>query len=140
MMVSRYALVKNGVVENLVAWNGEGELFSEYLAVELADDTPASVGWYYDGAGFVAPPETEKTHDELVAAADAEKRSRLDYATSRIVVWQTKLLIGRKLTESESGQLNAWLDYIDDVTLIDPQSVPPLFPDTPDNSNDGNVQ
>ncbi|HCR8895189.1 TPA: tail fiber assembly protein [Escherichia coli] len=124
MTVSRYALVKNNAVENIVAWDGEGDLFSEYLVVELTNDMPASVGWNYDGKEFTPPPEPEKTHAELVAEADAEKQSRLDYAATRIVIWQTKLLMGRTLTTSEMAQLNAWMDYIDAVTAIDTATAP----------------
>ncbi|HHQ9377740.1 TPA: tail fiber assembly protein [Enterobacter roggenkampii] len=124
MTVSRYALVKNNAVENIVAWDGDGDLFSEYLTVELAEETPCSVGWNYDGKDFTPPPEPEKTHAELVVEADAEKQSRLDYAASKIVVWQTKLLMGRKLTTDETASLNAWMDYIDAVTAIDTETAP----------------
>ncbi|MBU3754981.1 tail fiber assembly protein, partial [Enterobacter roggenkampii] len=48
----------------------------------------------------------------------------LDYAASKIVVWQTKLLMGRKLTTDETASLNAWMDYIDAVTLIDTETAP----------------
>lgn len=123
-MIKRYALVKDGAVENLVSWNGEGELFSEFVTVELNDDSVASVGWSYNGKEFMPPPESEKTHAELVIEADAEKQSRLDYATSKIVVWQTKLLMGRKFTTDETASLNAWVDYIDAVTVIDTETAP----------------
>ena len=123
-MIKRYALVKDGAVENLVSWNGEGELFSEFVTVELNDDSVASVGWSYNGKEFMTPPESEKPHAELVIEADAEKQSRLDYATSKIVVWQTKLLMGRKLTTDETASLNAWVDYIDAVTVIDTETAP----------------
>lgn len=122
MTVSRYALVKNNAVENIVAWDGDGDLFSEYLTVELAEETPCSVGWNYDGKEFTPPPDPEKTHEELVIEAEAEKQSRLDYASSKIVVWQTKLLMGRKLTTEETSSLNAWMDYIDAVTVIDTET------------------
>lgn len=58
--MSNYALVKNGVVENVVVWDGKGELFSEFVTVELNDDSVASVGWSYDGKEFTPPPEPEK--------------------------------------------------------------------------------
>ncbi|AOP96415.1 tail fiber assembly protein [Enterobacter roggenkampii] len=132
MTVSRYALVKNNAVENIVAWDGEGDLFSEYLTVELAEETPCSVGWNYDGKEFTPPPEPEKTHEELVAEADEEKQYRLDYAASKIVVWQTKLLIGSKLTTAETASLSAWMDYIDAVTEIDSSSAPDIcWPEMP---------
>ncbi|MDK4549763.1 tail fiber assembly protein [Enterobacter roggenkampii] len=123
-MIKRYALIKDGVVENLVSWDGRGDLFSEFLTVELNDDSVASVGWSYDGKKFMPPPEPEKTHEELVAEADEEKHSRLDYAASKIVIWQTKLLMGRNLTTAETTSLNAWMDYIDAVTLIDTETAP----------------
>lgn len=126
MTVSRYALVKNNAVENIVSWDGEGDLFSEYHVVELTNDMPASVGWNYDGKVFTPPPEPEKTREELIAEADAEKQSRLDYASSKIVVWQTKLLMGRKLTTEETASLNAWMDYIDAVTVIDTETAPDI--------------
>ncbi|MRS16226.1 hypothetical protein GJV06_15120 [Enterobacteriaceae bacterium RIT691] len=44
-MFKRYALVKNNIVENLVAWDGEGDLFLGYDAVELSDELIASVGF-----------------------------------------------------------------------------------------------
>lgn len=125
-MMSNYALVKNGVVENVVVWDGKGELFSEFVTVELNDDSVASVGWSYDGKEFTPPPEPEKTHEELIAEADAEKQYRLDYASSKIVVWQTKLLMGRKLTTDETASLNAWMDYIDAVTVIDTETAPDI--------------
>ncbi|EHC5015235.1 tail fiber assembly protein [Escherichia coli] len=131
-MMSNYALVKNGVVENVVVWDGKGELFSEFVTVELNDDSVASVGWSYDGKEFTPPPEPEKTHEELIAEADAEKQSRLDYASSKIVVWQTKLLMGRKLTTDETASLNAWMDYIDAVTEIDSSSATDIcWPEMP---------
>lgn len=124
MTVSRYALVKNNAVENIVSWDGKGDLFSEYHVVELTNDMPASVGWNYDGKVFTPPPEPEKTREELIAEADAEKQSRLDYASSKIVVWQTKLLMGRKLTTDETASLNAWMDYIDALEAIDVSTAP----------------
>ncbi|MEG5771933.1 tail fiber assembly protein, partial [Enterobacter roggenkampii] len=93
---------------------------------------PCSVGWNYDGKEFTPPPEPEKTHEELVAEADAEKQSRLDYAAGKIVVWQTKLLMGRKLTTDETASLNAWMDYIDAVTVIDTETAPEItWPEKP---------
>ncbi|MEG5772011.1 tail fiber assembly protein, partial [Enterobacter roggenkampii] len=94
---------------------------------------PCSVGWNYDGKVFTPPPEPEKTHEELIAEADAEKQSRLDYASSKIVIWQTKLLMGRKLTTDETASLNAWMDYIDAVTAVDTSSAPDIiWPEIPE--------
>ncbi|MFA9341797.1 tail fiber assembly protein [Escherichia coli] len=49
-----------------------------------------------------------------------------------MVVWQTKLLMGRKLTTDETASLNAWMDYIDAVTEIDSSSATDIcWPEMP---------
>lgn len=53
----RYALVVNGVVENVVEWDGVGDLFSESIPVEVSPGVSVGIGWSYDGASFVAPPD-----------------------------------------------------------------------------------
>ena len=64
-----YALVKNGVVENVIVWDGvkqtnlDGDL--------ILADSDAKVGGTYDGAfHFVAPPAYEPTAEEIQRAAD----------------------------------------------------------------------
>ena len=64
-----YALVKNGVVENVIVWDGvkqtnlDGDL--------ILADFDAKVGGTYDGAfHFVDPPAYEPTAEEIQRAAD----------------------------------------------------------------------
>ncbi|MEE9647906.1 hypothetical protein [Enterobacter soli] len=52
-----YALVKNGIVENIVIWDGEGDLFDEFKAVNI-DGQSVGIGWAYDGSAFTAPVDT----------------------------------------------------------------------------------
>ena len=33
--MSNYALVKNGVVENIVVWDGTGDIFDDYITVNI---------------------------------------------------------------------------------------------------------
>jgi len=76
-----------------------------------------------------APPPT---HEEAVISAKQKKQALLDEATSKITIWQTKLLMGRKLSDSESAQLNVWMDYIDTVTAIEPENAPQInWPEKP---------
>ncbi|USR60671.1 tail fiber assembly protein [Lelliottia amnigena] len=73
----------------------------------------------------------EKTAADI-AAAESDRQRLLNIAQQRITVWQTKLLMGRKLTESEASQLNAWMDYIDAVTDMDTSPAPSLeWPSAP---------
>lgn len=54
----RYAIVKDGVVENVIAWDGETPYQADGELVSL-DGVVAGVGWTYDGKAFVAPLEEE---------------------------------------------------------------------------------
>ncbi len=54
--MSNYALVKNGVVENVVVWDGTGDIFDDYITVNI-DDISAGIDWTYDGEAFGPPPE-----------------------------------------------------------------------------------
>lgn len=132
-MSKTYAVIENNTVVNVVLWDGESEWSPDNgVAIPAADGV--GIGWSYANSTFTAPdiPEPVKSHDELVAEAEAEKRARIDAATSRIVVWQTKLLMGLKLTDGESASLNAWMDYIDAVTAIDTSTAPDIsFPELP---------
>ncbi|HCB1432775.1 TPA: tail fiber assembly protein [Citrobacter braakii] len=126
-MSKTYAVIKNNTVVNVVLWDGESE-WSPDNGVAILADNGVGIGWSYSDGVFTAPDiqKPEKSHDELVAEASAEKRGRIDAATSKIVVWQTKLLMGRKLTDSESASLNGLMDYIDAVTAIDTSTAPDI--------------
>jgi hypothetical protein len=79
--------------------------------------------------GDIPPP----THEELVAAAEAEKQSRIgqanDYMNSR--QWPGKAALGR-LKGDDLALYNLWLDYLDALEAIDttvPKSI--VWPDMP---------
>lgn len=58
------------------------------------------------------------------AIAESNRKGLLDEATQSITVWQTKLLMGRKLTDAETVSLNAWMDYIDVLNDTDISDAP----------------
>ncbi|EKS6745954.1 tail fiber assembly protein [Enterobacter kobei] len=120
--MQNYALIKNGVVENVVIWDGEGDIFDDYTAVKL-DGLTAGIGWTYDGEQFTAPPEPEPTPEELIAQAEAKKKSLIaaanDYMDNR--QWPGKAALGR-LTDAEKEQYNLWLDYLDGLEAVDTTS------------------
>lgn len=114
-----YALIKNGVVENVVIFDGEDDIFDDYTVVKL-DGLTAGIGWTYDGEQFTAPPEPEPTPEELIAQAEARKQSLIaaanDYMDNR--QWPGKATLGR-LTDAEKEQYNLWLDYLDVLEAVD---------------------
>lgn len=100
-----------------------------------------------DYAAFFNPPEgyssvfdesgprLEKIPEpDYKALAENDKQALLDQATQAITVWQTKLLMNRKLTEKESASLNAWMDYIDVLNDTDLSDAPDVqWPARPSN-------
>lgn len=76
----------------------------------------------WDGSNWVT--DNEAVHEADVAAAEAQRQQLLAVAQQRITVWQTKMLMGRQLTEIESHQLNAWMDYIDALAAVDISTAP----------------
>ena len=66
--MANYAVVKNGVVESMVVWDGETE-FSVDGATLVVADSNTRVGGTYDGAfHFVEPPVPEPTAEQVAAA------------------------------------------------------------------------
>ncbi|MDZ8148847.1 tail fiber assembly protein [Escherichia coli] len=131
-MMANYAVIENGMVVNVIVWDGVAGLGDgDQMIIETVDG--CGIGWTYAGGEFIPPPVADQDQAELIASADAEKQNRLSYATNKIVVWQTKLLMGRTLTDSESAKLNAWMDYIDAVTATDTRTAPDvIWPELPE--------
>ena len=71
-------------------------------------------------------PVPEPTREQYIAQAETHKQFLLEESRQKITFWQTKLLMGRKLTDTESASLNAWIDYIDAVTAIDTSTAPDI--------------
>lgn len=76
----------------------------------------------------------EPTHEELVAAAEAEKQSRIsqanDYMNSK--QWPGKAAVGR-LKGDELAQYNLWLDYLDELESVKASEAPNTkWPDKPE--------
>lgn len=130
--MANYAVIENGKVVNVIVWDGVAGLGDgDQMIIETVDG--CGIGWTYAGGEFIPPPVADQDPAELIASADAEKQNRLSYATNKIVVWQTKLLMGRTLTDSESAKLNAWMDYIDAVQAIDTSTAPDvIWPELPE--------
>lgn len=56
----RYALVKDGIVVNLVEWNGNLDTWQppeDTLPVEISGEVNVGIGYTYDGEVFNEPEE-----------------------------------------------------------------------------------
>ncbi|MEG0870365.1 MAG: tail fiber assembly protein [Hafnia sp.] len=130
--MSIYALVKDGVVENTVIWDGEGDLFPDYQVVELKENENAGPGWSYDGTEFYAPAEPEKSHEELVAEAKQHKEALLSEAQATIRLWQTELQLGI-ISDEDKASLSAWVRYIKALQAVEISTAPDItWPTAPE--------
>lgn len=130
--MSTFALIKNGVVENVVLWDGEDNIFDSYDAINI-DGTTAGVGWTYDGKTFTAPTEPEPGYDELVQQAETQKQGLIDQANDYISSnqWPSKLALGR-LSDADKVSFNLWLDYLDTLEAVDTSSASDInWPELP---------
>ncbi|EOW6731523.1 tail fiber assembly protein, partial [Cronobacter malonaticus] len=84
----------------------------------------------YDGKKFIPPVPPEKNHEEYVAIAENQRRGLSAAAEQSISLLQTKLLMGRKLTQEETSKVNKALDYIDALNSLDISKAPNIeWPD-----------
>ncbi|EMO4762579.1 TPA: hypothetical protein ACQZF0_000426 [Escherichia coli] len=52
----QYALVKNGIVENMIEWDGVTEYVpGEGFEVIMADNQVVQIGYKFDGKKFISP-------------------------------------------------------------------------------------
>ena len=66
-----------------------------------------------------------QTHADQVLAAEQDKAIRLSSAQAEISLWQTKLQLGI-LSDGERSQLLKWIEYIDDVNLVNTNLAPDI--------------
>lgn len=135
-MNASYAVIENGMVVNVIVWDGEDEFTvpDNLQLINISDISELpGIGWAYSDGVFTAPLPPERSHDELVADAEQKKQSLIDAAMVNISVIQLKLQAGRKLTQEETTRLNVVLDYIDAVTATDTSTAPDvIWPELPE--------
>ncbi|HGX4465269.1 TPA: tail fiber assembly protein [Escherichia coli] len=117
-----YAIVANGVVSNVIEWDGESEWQPESGEVVLVDGA-CGIGWSFDGKSFKAPELPAKTLDELIVDAEREKIARLEYANTVTADWRTELVLGI-ISDEDKAKLITWMQYIKDVKAVDTSLVP----------------
>lgn len=60
MSIGRYAVIENGVVINVILWDGDAETWHPPAGAsvnQLPDDSPVYAGFSFDGKQYTAPPQ-----------------------------------------------------------------------------------
>ena len=117
------AYAKDGSGSMTVSTPGE-------LAEGYTLDMPATAFDLWTEDGWVT--DSDKISAAQIAEAESTQSALLNTATQAIVVWQTKLLRGRQLTEAEASTLDLWLDYIDQLEAVNTDLAPNIsWPQAP---------
>jgi hypothetical protein len=60
MSISKYAVIENGIVVNVVVWDGESDWSAPTGCSlnQLPTDSPVGVGYAFDGTNFTPPVYT----------------------------------------------------------------------------------
>ncbi|MGC0989770.1 tail fiber assembly protein [Pantoea agglomerans] len=120
-MSNRYAIIAEGVVLNIIAWDGElyydvkqagyGDK-AELMALD--EDSPVAAGYLYDGKEFSAPPltkEQQAAQDASAIAGNLNLKSFLmDEANQKISVLQDAVDL-EMATGEETKYLPLWKKY-----------------------------
>ncbi len=106
----------------LVTLPGDYPAGTTLLKPQTPFDTWGGVAWVTD---------TAAQQRAAVAAAEAEKSSRISEAGSVTQVWQTQLALGI-ISADDKAQLTAWMRYIQQVQATDTASAPDIsWPEKP---------
>ena len=86
------------------------------------DIAPSGPYQKWDGKKWVVDKDAQHAAD--VGTAEQQKAALLAEAKETISLLQTKLLMGRKLTQEETSKVNKALDYIDALNSLDISKAP----------------
>jgi hypothetical protein len=89
----------------------------------------AGTRWVFNGKKIIP---FSYSQEELQQQAEDERARLISEAKENIVVGQTKLALGRTLTNEQLNKLNTWLDYIDLLEAVDISTAPDVeWPEVP---------
>ena len=127
-MNASYAVIENGMVVNVIVWDGEDEFTvpDNLQLINISDiSEQPGIGWAYSDGVFTAPLPPERSHDELVADAELQKYALLTAANNSIAPLQDAVDLDIA-TDSEQSQLLAWKKYRVLLNRVDTSAAPDI--------------
>lgn len=108
-----YAVVENGLVINVVVWDGKSEWNPE--SGEAVPCQPqVGIGWLYASSQFSQPPEPDQTPAELASANMAKAAAEYERATVAISALNEQIEdadYDGTTEDALKAELAAWTDY-----------------------------
>ncbi|WP_447650961.1 tail fiber assembly protein [Pseudomonas abietaniphila] len=135
--MSNYAIVVDGIVINIVVWNGDTTQWGpENGAIALeydAEETKVNIGDTWDGASFIsapAPPPAPLTSEQILIRNQSIKDSLLATATAAIAPLQDAVDLD-EATADETALLKKWKQFRVAVNRVDMTPESPAWPEQP---------
>ncbi|MBK4769363.1 MAG: tail fiber assembly protein [Pantoea sp. Morm] len=112
--------------EYFIAVNGACRVYFSNARFVVSPPRPNEFSGWDDAkkTWFMSDEAKAQQLAQYVANANKQRKTLIDEATQRISLLQTKVMMGRALTENEKQTLNAWMDYIDLLNMIDVSGAP----------------
>lgn len=149
--MGKYAIIKDNAVVNMVMWDGEGDLFSEFATLEVSDTDSVRIGdavvkgtvypkpddgfeYVFDGDKLVwsltEAGEKEKTQAAVIEN-EGMKEALINSAKETISLWQTELILG-SISDDDKASLTQWVAYIKLLQAVDTSSPSVTWPKSPE--------
>lgn len=129
----RYAIVRNGTVENVVEWDGDTSAWTPPEgadAVLVGDGMTPYIGLGYVNGEFERPALPQPTPAEILANNTATRDALLNQATQAIAPLQDAVDLDMA-TDAETALLKQWKQYRVAVNRIDLTQASPVWPAAP---------
>lgn len=117
-MNNGYALIKDGLVQNVVVWNGEGDIFSEFETYEIPDGVAVGPGYTVTKKGSdytFAAPVVVKSPEQIATENKFTANSEYDRASSKITALQQQIddedYSSTDTEESVKARKTVWTNY-----------------------------
>lgn len=116
--MSNYALIKNGIVDNIVVWDGEGEIFSNFTSCKIDDGEVVGAGFSAEQDNnkkwvFTAPlaviSEEEAAAANLLAAQSAYAEASEKISSLNEIIEDEDFTV--KTEDEVKSSLTAWIAY-----------------------------
>jgi len=116
--MSTYALIKDGMVVNVVVWDGEGQMFDSFTTYEVKENEQIGPGYSAKkdkkGSWSFTPPSVVMTDEEIALANISTAQSEYDVATANINALRQIVEDGDYEDSSEEevkNLINEWTSY-----------------------------
>lgn len=153
--MSNYAIITDGIVSNIVVWDGEGDIFSNQETVKIIEGMSVNIGDAYISGVFITKPrdgydydfdakssqwimteESQKIKEaNQINSAKSQKATLLSLAMDKISLWQTEQSLGI-ISDTDKESLLKWISYIKELNAVDTSTAPNItWPTSPDDES-----